>query len=96
MVNVRSKIAIEFAGKVGLFRGASSKAVLSARQRIATLPISTGRGDIGGGDVVQGNTHIEVGNAQRDGLVRDMRSQDTLKRGMPGKTLESKKKNKAT
>lgn len=96
MFGQKSQSSLPFGAKVGMFRGASSKASLSARQRIATLPTSTGRGDTGGGDTVQGNTHNAVGNAQRDGQVRDMRSADTLKRNMPGKTLESKKKNKAT
>lgn len=96
MFGQKQQSSVSFGGKTGLFRPTSAKTIMSGRQRIATIPTSTGRGDTGGGDNVQGNTHNAVANAQRDGQVRDMRSQNMLKRDAPGKTLESKKKNKVT
>ena len=67
----------------------------NSNKKLATLPTSSGRGDTGGGDNMPGNTHNAVGNAQRDGQVRDMRVSNPGKRSGTGKTLESKKKNKS-
>ena len=63
--------------------------------RPVTIPAFKGRGDVGGGQAVAGNTHNAVSNAQRDGAPSDMRSAALPgKRKVAGPKLESKKKNK--
>lgn len=62
---------------------------------VVTIPGVTGAGDTGSGVTMHGNTPNPIGNAQRDGQMRDMRSGQMpgTKRPM-GNKLESKKKNK--
>jgi hypothetical protein len=64
-------------------------------KRIATLPTGTGRGETGvGGPTIHGNTPHPIANSQRDGQMRDMRSGGVPGKRAPGKSIESRKRNK--